>query len=274
MKKTATVVCIVSLHILCVIAGLCVSFNAEALTGQKRRQLWQRYQEENQALQVKVKQQYPNNEAKQKSYYDILHNNLKANILKEFRITEEEFQQIKQIETQTTHFRQTTWGMSGEEVRATESTPPIPQFETDTLYAYNDTLLGYKVVVVYRFVHPHKQLWQAKYLLNEEFTNKNNYLLTYNEWVKALTEKYGAVTEKKVLWQNNLYRDDPEQYGMAISVGHLQAFNTWELNNTTITAAIYGEKFGITTVVEYTTTDDALLQQINKLTEEQQNSKF
>jgi hypothetical protein len=94
---------------------------------------------------------------------------------------------------------------------------------------------------------------RAKYIIIEEHTNKNDFLADRKKLEDLLSEKYGAVASK-TYWKNDLYKDKPQDYGMAVSVGHMSMYSTWKTGGEEITLALRGDNFKIVLNIEYSST--------------------
>ena len=94
-------------------------------------------------------------------------------------------------------------------------------------------------------------------MFTHSHSNENDYILDFNKLKEILTKKYGKPIEDERLWKNDLYRDDPQYWGFAISLGHLIYLATWETpatdttDTTIITLLLNGENFEIMFCIEY-----------------------
>ncbi len=147
----------------------------------------------------------------------------------------------------TFHFRKTRWGMTKESVQTSESADVANVSEKSVVY--KTKLAGFDVLVVYIFVHD--QLVRSKYILNEKHSNKTEFTLDYRSLQKLLSKKYGAPLEDEIVWLNDLYRDNPESWGMAVSVGHLRFYAKWNDGNTTVYLYLNGDNYKINSGIEY-----------------------
>ena len=68
---------------------------------------------------------------------------------------------------------------------------------------------------------------------------------------EILTKKYGKPIEDKQYWKKDLYKNDYQDWGFAISLGHLSYFATWQTNTTDIFLGLYGDNYKINLGVEY-----------------------
>lgn len=171
---------------------------------------------------------------------------------------------IQPNKKQKTDFRKSKWGDSKAQVKSYETTAPV--LEEDNMLMFAGKLSGIDVTIVYLFVND--QLVRAKYLFDAEHTNKNDYLIDYNTLRDLLITKYGEPGSSDVLWRNKLYQDSPEEYGTAISVGHLIYYCTWDLLNTEINMVLQGENFKISHQIEY------LSKKLEKLEDNARNEKI
>jgi hypothetical protein len=145
------------------------------------------------------------------------------------------------------HFRKTTWGMSKQEVKNSESFKPAR--EENLFLTYKSRVLDKDVFIV--FIFAEGKLVRAKYILAEEHANKNNHIRDYKDLKKILTKKYGKSTNEDIIWSNDLYHDDYSEWGVAVSLGHLAYFSNWETNSTIVTCYLLGENYRVQCGVEY-----------------------
>ena len=149
-------------------------------------------------------------------------------------------------------FRKTRWGMSQKEVIKSENIKP----ECINCTGDGSEFLGYRVTVLnkavllgYTFVHG--KLVMASYALNEKHTNKNDYIEDYKDFKEALIKKYGRPKIDNVDWRNDLYKDSPSDWGLAVSLGQLEYISYWETDSKTIKASLRGDNYEISCWVFY-----------------------
>ena len=100
-------------------------------------------------------------------------------------------------------FRKTNWGMSKEQVKATEDKKP--DFEDNTMLSYEVTISEKDFECVYLFLED--KLYGSGYLFFGEHTNKNLYIDDYEELKEILTKEYGKPKIDKVTWKNDLFKN-------------------------------------------------------------------
>ena len=114
---------------------------------------------------------------------------------------------------------------------------------------YKGNLGGKKFYISYSFTD--NKLSRVVYIYNETHSNDNNYITSYDELKEVLTTKYQEL-RSAVTWKNDLFKDDEDKWGLAISAGHLALKSIWETENTNITLACAGENYEITLGIVYT----------------------
>jgi len=163
-------------------------------------------------------------------------------------------------------FRKTNWGMSKEQVKVTEEKKP--GFEDDTKVGYEVKIDIYDFLCFYTFLED--KLYKSGYAFSGEHTNKNHYITDYKNLKEILTKKYGKPKTDIVLWENDLFKNDKQEWGLAISVGHLLYRATWETPTTMIALALSGNNYRIGLNMYYESKE---LEEWAKRMEEKETSK-
>ncbi|MBN1546463.1 MAG: hypothetical protein JW902_07385 [Syntrophaceae bacterium] len=148
-------------------------------------------------------------------------------------------------------FRKSKWGMSIAEVKASE--PLEVAKEDENFLAYKTSVIGKDVFVAYFFVD--NQLTRARYVLADSHSNKNDFIIDYEDFKKILIKKYGNPVQDESIWRNDLYKDDYSDWGTAISIGHLIYFSNWKTKDTGISILLSGENYDISCIIEYSSTN-------------------
>lgn len=148
-------------------------------------------------------------------------------------------------------FRNSTWGMTMDEVKASETLELVKEDENSL--AYSDAVGGLDAFALYIFVQ--NRLVRTKYIFTEDHSNKNDYIDDFNAITSSLNSKYGPPVDEKRVWRNDLFKDDYSDWGRAVSIGHLVYNAKWETPETSIFHALYGDNYDITHVVEYSSKD-------------------
>ena len=166
-------------------------------------------------------------------------------------------------------FRKTNWGMSKEQVKATEKNKIA--FEDKEVIAMDRAQVdGKECIYVYYFLED--KLYRAGYSFMEEHINKNFYIDDYEDLKEILTKKYDKPVLDKKIWENDLFKDDRSSWGLAVSVGHLKYFSSWETSTTYINLGIDGDNYKISLTIGYYSKE--LEEWADKILEEKAKSNF
>jgi len=147
-------------------------------------------------------------------------------------------------------FRKSSWGDSIARVRECESGQPSN--ETDATLTYPVQIAGLPAVAHYVFVTD--RLVRAKYIITQEHSSPELFLHDFARLDDLLTEKYGGAHTRNDYWIDDLYQDDPSDWGMAVSVGHLARFHQWNRPDVTIVLALTGDNYDVSLQLEYGST--------------------
>jgi hypothetical protein len=145
-------------------------------------------------------------------------------------------------------FRNVNWGASMEEVKASEENKP--DLSSEEILQYKALLAGMDVLLTYNFL-PEHGLYFASYFFEEKHTNKNDFINDYKVIKSLLIEKYGNPILDKVIWENDLFKDKPQNYGTAVSAGHLKYYCKWTSGRTDIILALTGDNYEILMSLNY-----------------------
>jgi hypothetical protein len=165
-------------------------------------------------------------------------------------------EQAKQDENSKPDFRETNWGMSREQVRKIEKA--AFSRETERALVYEGKIGGLNCRILYFFAQ--EKLVRAKYLINEEHANKNDYIGDFNSLKESVIKNYGKPIGDSITWKNERYKSDPKQWGLAISIGDLSYFTNWDTPNTEIIEALFGDNNKISLGIQYASVKLRLLE--------------
>jgi hypothetical protein len=144
-------------------------------------------------------------------------------------------------------FRVAKWGDSKESIMKKEGKGNILD-DKDT-YVFYDVVNNMNCIVMYMFID--NKLVASSYRFKEEYINKNKFIEDYDELVSLLEQKYGEPLTNKRLWNNSLFKDDIESYGLAISIGHLEYMGVWKTNDTDFGVFLNGDNYKINLDIIY-----------------------
>ena len=149
-------------------------------------------------------------------------------------------------------FRNTNWGMTIDQVQAAEGIAKKDIiFSNELGFAVKLNVATMDCATYYIFAFD--KLVRTKYAFLVEHSNETDYInVDFPKIKKLLTEKYGKPIDDSVVWKNSLYKDDPDEWGMALQVGHLVYFARWQTETTNVFLYLSGENYDISFGVEYT----------------------
>ena len=145
-------------------------------------------------------------------------------------------------------FRNSRWGMTAEEVTASEKTLVPVEIDENTI-KYKTQLLGKNVELSYLFTQ--NKLIGSFYKLNDNYLNSSHFLRTYKRFKQALTRKYGQPKKDRTKWLNNTFRNVSHKKGLALSLGHTEYSANWETPSTGISLSLKEENYYVLCVIEY-----------------------
>lgn len=161
-------------------------------------------------------------------------------------------------------FRNVNWGMNKEEVKSAETADEFLELEDGT-YSYKVDVAGLDSYLFYYFVE--NKLASSAYIFLVEHSNENLYIDDFYDLKTLLIKKYGEPASNIIHWDNDLYKDSEQDYGFAVSIGHLEYFTKWETDKTTIGLNLYGDNYDIYLSLDYTSKEYENL--LNKAKEEE-----
>ena len=148
------------------------------------------------------------------------------------------------------NFRNTRWGMNRAQVVRIEGSPDYHENSGGLdIIQYPQKVLNMDCMIGYVFAH--NKLAKAKYSFIARFENKNQYISSYNKIKDILIQKYGRPEADRILWQDKYYQNNRSNWGLAISLGHLEFNTVWRDSETEIQFRAYGGNGRIFLVVLY-----------------------
>lgn len=153
-------------------------------------------------------------------------------------------------------FRNALWGMTKEQVKASESSEFVKEGRLDgdmaglELLTYKTGELGASAFIAYYFAGD--ALTRARYIIAETHSDTNAYIQDFKKFKDQITDKYGAPARDQKIWSNELFKDDPSRYGTALASGHVTYVAEWYPKETVIQLLMRGDNFKVTLWVEYT----------------------
>lgn len=148
-------------------------------------------------------------------------------------------------------FRSAEFGMSPDQVRASE--PGVEWIESGDRLGFETRIGTVDALAVYEFTDD--RFSTAMYTVTEEHVNKTLFIDDYRELAGLLEQKYGKPDEDETVWRNDLYRDDPSDWGTAVGVGHLTMYKQWHTETTDVSIVLFGDNFEVHVQIAYQSRD-------------------
>lgn len=167
-------------------------------------------------------------------------------------------------------FRGANWGMTPEQVRATEAGTPaqIGQSGAFSLWlSYPGQFAGRDANIIYIFSNG--KLASARYQFTAKHEDLNDFIADYQAIEPLLRKTFGDAVSEKAVWLDDSLQEERKSYleqdratpadilpsdrnvGLAVSVGNLKLFTEWSDGQTKATHALTGAGGVITHQIEF-----------------------
>ena len=144
-------------------------------------------------------------------------------------------------------FRKIEWGASKNTVKSIEKSKLI--FDEKDKLIYEDYVLTFETWIFYSFVND--KLVQGNYIFRNRHSNQTDFIADYKNTKEKLIKKYGQPSEDEFFWKDDLYKDSPNDWGIAVSKGDLFYYAIWELETTQIGISLSGDNYEVKHIIEY-----------------------
>ena len=148
-------------------------------------------------------------------------------------------------------FRNTRWGMSQAQVRASESGKPFQEFENAAGFIYDKNVAGMKCSIAYVFVA--NMLVRARYTFHEEHSNPDQYIVDREKLHNILSKKYGDPDNDETIFIANkeYYSRNRDKIGRGFATGDINRRSFWHTAWTDIYLYLSGDNYRNELFVEY-----------------------
>lgn len=134
-------------------------------------------------------------------------------------------------------FRKTTWGMSREQVKASEDSAQTG--DKPDVITYRGEVEGIPVIVGYLF--DGDKLIKAGYLMQGSYEDPNSYISDYNKVKDFLINEHGTPAQDEMVWGEGEEVEDPGKFGESVCGGKLGYSTIWADGVTVIRQSLDGE---------------------------------
>ena len=149
-----------------------------------------------------------------------------------------EKQEAKHTERPDYDFRRARWGMSRDEVKASERSKLI--FEEENFVEYTMFIGDYQAQVNYKFQDD--KLVRVGLYFPKEYEDKNEYITVYEFLKDFMIQSKGTPVIDKVVQINPSEKIDPEQMGQAACDGKVLHGAQWDYPGSDIQLLLRGEE--------------------------------
>jgi len=167
-------------------------------------------------------------------------------------------------------FREAVWGMTRAQVTASERNRPVRTSESggEIVVQYGAAKLGaMNVRPIYIFAND--KLVRAKFVVEEEHSDKNEFIRDFHEVESLLQDRYGKPEDERAIWEDDSTQDETKNYldqdratassilpsdrlvGLAVALGHLRLYTIRASGRTRVLHVLAGAEHRITHQIEY-----------------------
>ncbi len=146
------------------------------------------------------------------------------------------------------NIRNSNWGDKKEQVLNDEKAI-IVKSDNNSELKYLSVVNTFPIHAVFHFTE--NKLTSLFYFFNQKHTNQNDFISDFESLNILLINKYGKPRKEKVFWNRELYKNNNDKWGFAISIGDLSYVSIWETNDTDITLMLTGENYNIDLCIIY-----------------------
>ena len=149
--------------------------------------------------------------------------------------------------------RNVNWGMSIQEVVQSEEQEYDYMSEDESSLLYSDVTAGNVKFSYLKYSFDNVALNQATYYADDTHSSDNLYVEDYKTLKDKLTSLYGTPNpdDVKEIWYDDLYKDDPNDYGKAVARGDLTMATRWTTDTSIITLFLSGDNYQCKLAIQY-----------------------
>jgi hypothetical protein len=144
-------------------------------------------------------------------------------------------------------FRKIGWGNNMAAVLASQ--PSEPDFSDDETIAYDGSLAGNSCTICYDFING--KLYSGRYVFADIYSENSRYIEFFESLKDQLSKKYGNPKISNYVWANELYQDDINEWGTAVSADHLTLIASWQSESSDIDLVCRGVDYEIKIIIQY-----------------------
>lgn len=121
--------------------------------------------------------------------------------------------------------------------------------ENEPFLSYKVTIAGMDMEAVYAFEG--NALKGGFYQLKENYIDHEKYIAAYQRLREILIDEYGEPHSEAANWKNDLFKDKPEHWGLALFIEHVDFSVHWNYENTNILISLGNKEDEISLAIFY-----------------------
>lgn len=104
------------------------------------------------------------------------------------------------------------------------------------------------------YIFSRDRLVKTRYVFLQEYPQNSRYIEDFHRLNDEFSQKYGKPAEENKLWHEATWKDDPNRWGQAVSLGHLSYLTRWQLDQTEVLLSLAGSDSHVSLELMYSTT--------------------
>jgi len=172
-----------------------------------------------------------------------------------FRVTQSRELGIAQpntpeLTTTQTNPQSAQWGMSIEQVLELEGKPAVRENSNGIeIIGYQKRVIDKDCLVGYLFAD--NKLFKTQYNFSENHFDKLMYLDDYEKVKSLVVQRYGEPEGEAVDWKDPQFKNDSNNWGTAISLGHVEYSSRWQTSESEIVLSLFKVQKDVILRIEY-----------------------
>jgi hypothetical protein len=131
------------------------------------------------------------------------------------------------------------WGMSSADLTRLIGDPVgVQSLSGGKVLRYKRRVMERDCRIEYEFYRD--RLEKTRYLFTQDHPQHSLYIEDFQQLNTQFTRQYGKPAEESKLWHEPTWKDDPNRWGHAVSLGHLSYRTCWRMDQTEVTLSLAG----------------------------------
>jgi len=142
------------------------------------------------------------------------------------------------------------WGMSIEQVLKLEGKPSVREnSEGVEIIGYQKKVIDKDCLVGYLFVD--NKLFKTQYNFAEHHFDKLMYFDDYEKVKNLVAQRYGEPEGEAVDWKDPQFKNDSDNWGTALTLGHVEYRSRWQTSESEIVLSLFKVNKDVIMRIEY-----------------------